>query len=92
MNALRRHLLLLLLPCLAGCLSLNFGPKSPTMAQELTALKKLRDRGTITAREFEMGKLALLNHHPGQAPTNPAYAETQVAIRPAVSEAPAESK
>lgn len=57
---------LVALASLSGCLSLNIGggeTKRPTMADEITELRKLRDRGTITSREFEMGKLTLLQQY-----------------------------
>ena len=60
-------IVLLLMPCLAGCLSFSVGGRQhPTLANEIRDLKKLRDRGTISADEYEMGKMTLLQtyHEP----------------------------
>lgn len=82
-NVLRRHLPLLLLLFFSGCFNFSYNGKPPTIARELTELKKLRDRGTITAQEFEMGKCALLHQQPHTNPEDPGI---QVAVRPAVNE------
>lgn len=81
------HMLLLAgILCLPGCFAMSIGgggPKPITMAQEITELRKLRDRGTISSKEFEMGKLTLLQRY---QPTEPGLvnpAETQLAEYPA---------
>ena len=75
---------------LPGCLSLSVGDgthQPATMAQEITALQKLRDRGTITSQEFETGKLTLLQTYRLPEPNLINPAETQFAETPAPSEA-----
>lgn len=83
----RRYIFLLLgLLCLPGCFSFTVGGRSPqpiTMAQEITQLSKLRDRGTISAKEFEMGKLTLLQRYQPSEPSLVNPAETQLAEYPA---------
>ena len=95
MDALRLCWPLLLLTCLSGCFSLSFGSKppalthkAPTLAGELTELKKLRDRGDITARDFDLGKHTLLTRYgrpTHDAPAHldaPAHPDIQIATKP----------
>ena len=68
---------------------MNIGGRShdqPTLAHEITELRKLRDRGTLTAKEFEMGKLTLLQQYraPDAELINPS--ETQLASYPSTTE------
>ncbi|WP_425398161.1 hypothetical protein [Aeoliella sp.] len=53
------------------------------MAQEITELRKLRDRGTITAKEYEMGKLTLLQQFRPESLELVNPADTQLATYPA---------
>jgi hypothetical protein len=89
MSSMNRSIFCLLLAVAivpsSGCIALSIGGRArqePTLAHEIGELKKLRDRGTITNREFEMGKMALLQRYPGDAPDTTAAAETQLATYP----------
>ncbi len=85
-NTIRRFLLLLLL-CLPGCINLSYGSKNPTMADELAELRKMRKRGEITAREFEIGKYTVLNQAGPQPPTHATVSGTQIATAPFTQDA-----
>lgn len=76
---------LALAACSAGCLNFSVGAKTeqtPTLADEITELKKLADRGTISHDEFEAGKYTLLQQYRRETLGNPAAAETQLAVFP----------
>ncbi|QDU54693.1 SHOCT domain-containing protein [Aeoliella mucimassa] len=77
--------LLVGLVTLPGCLAFSVGggtKPQPTMADEIIALRKLRDRGTISASEFAMGKQTLLRNYQPESPTIINPAETQLATYP----------
>lgn len=79
-------LFLLGVMCLPGFFALSVGGRTEqpmTMAQEITELRKLRDRGTISYEEFETGKLTLLQGYRPDEPSLVNPAETQLADYPA---------
>ena len=83
--------LLLGLVTLPGCLAFSVGggnKAQPTMADEIIALRKLRDRGTISAQEFEMGKLSLLQRYQPDSPELVNPVATQLASYPEPMEEP----
>lgn len=82
MSGICRWLPFLVLPCISGCFSLSFGSRTPTLADELKALKQLRDRGVLTDYDFEVGKYTLLRQHGRKRLADPDAKEPQIANLP----------
>ena len=82
---MRKHYLtvgLVGLAALTGCLSLSVGggeKKQPTLADEIAELSKLRDRGKITAGEYQLGKQTLLRQYRPQSTLPDVDREEQLA-------------